>query len=99
MTQTLSVVDILVAGKPAEHRLPEQANQRMTAILTSAGIGERLARHYRQAKDVVEFAIGQQSRIGGDARAMELKLHPAVEIQPERAINRFTRWVRHDGPA
>ena len=29
---------------------------------------------------------------------MELELQPAVEIEPERAIDQITRRVRHDGP-
>jgi hypothetical protein len=28
---------------------------------------------------------------------MELKLQAAVEIEPERTIDRFTRWVLHSG--
>jgi hypothetical protein len=28
---------------------------------------------------------------------MELELQPSVEIEPERALDRFTRRVRHDG--
>ena len=39
-----------------------------------------------------EFAIGKQSGIGGDPRAMELEFHAAVETKPERTIDRFTRW-------
>lgn len=30
---------------------------------------------------------------------MELQLHAAVEIEPERTIDRFTRWVLQDGLA
>jgi hypothetical protein len=33
------------------------------------------------------------------ARATELELQPAVEIEPQRALDRFTRRVRHDGSA
>ena len=29
---------------------------------------------------------------------MELKLQPAVEIEPQRALDRFTRRVRHNRP-
>jgi hypothetical protein len=27
---------------------------------------------------------------------MELKLQPTIEIKLESAVNRVTRWVRHD---
>jgi len=97
LDQALSIVDILIAGKPPERRLPRQTDQFMAAIPAGAAIGERLARHRAETESVVEFAIGQQPGIGGDPAAIELKLHTAVEIEPERPINRFTRWVRHDG--
>ena len=97
MPQALGVVDILVSGKPPEHRLPQQPDQRMAAIPAGACIGEHVARHRAETEGVVEFAIGQQSGIGGDPGAMELELQPAVEIEPERALDRFTRRVRHDG--
>jgi len=74
MTEALSVVDILVTGKPPEYRLPQQTDQFMAAVLAGAGIGERLPGNHRQAEGVVEFPVRQQSGVGGDPRAMELKL-------------------------
>ena len=62
-------------------------DQRMAAIPAGACVGEHVARHRAETESVVEFAIGQQSGIGGDPRAMELKLQAAVEIEPERAID------------
>jgi hypothetical protein len=58
----------------------------MAAILTGARISEHVPRRGAEAESVVEFAIGQQSGIGRDPRAMELKLHAAVEIEPKRTI-------------
>ena len=49
-------------------------------------IGEGLARHRAQPKCVVEFAIGQQSGIGGHRRAAKLQHDPAVEIELESLI-------------
>ena len=48
-----------------------------------------------QPERVVQFAIGQQSGVGGDAVAVEFQLQAAVEIDPQRAVIRFTRWVFH----
>ena len=45
VAQALSVVHILITSKTAEHRLPQQTDQRMAAVLPGARIGERLARH------------------------------------------------------
>ena len=97
MPQAQGVVDIFVSGKPSEHRLPQQPDQRVTAIPAGACIGEQVTRHRAETESVVELAVGQQSGIGGDPGAMELELQPAVEIEPQRALDRFTRRVRHDG--
>ena len=70
----------------------------MAAVPAGACVGEHVARHRAETENIVEFAVGQQSGIGGDPGAMELELQPAVEIEPERAIDQFTRRVRHDGP-
>jgi hypothetical protein len=58
----------------------------MAAVLASACIGEHVPGHSAETESVIEFAIGQQSGIGRDPGAMELKLHAAVEIEPERTI-------------
>src|SRR5271156_3197071 len=68
MTEALSVVHVLVSGKPTEDGLPQHADKGMPAILASAVVGQDLARHRRQPERVVEFAIRQQSGIGGHAR-------------------------------
>jgi hypothetical protein len=69
----------------------------MAAVPAGACVGEHV-RHRAETESVVEFAVGQQSGIGSDPGAMELDLQPAVEIEPERAVDRFTRRVRHDCP-
>ena len=95
MAQPLGVVDVLVSGKPPEHGLPQHPHQRVPAVLAGAGVGEPLARHRAEAERVVEFAIGEQTGIGGDDRTAKLERQPAVEIEPERLAVRFTRRVRH----
>jgi hypothetical protein len=97
MAQAFGVVDIFVSGQPSEHRLPQQSDKSMATVLPGACVGQHLTCHCPETEDIVEFAIGEQSGIGGDPRAMKLKLQATVEIEPQRAINRFTRWVRHDG--
>jgi hypothetical protein len=97
MPQALGIVDIFVSRQPSEHRLPQQPDQSVTAIPAGACVGEHVPGHRAETEGVVEFTVGQQSGIGGDPGAMELELQPAVEIEPERAIDRFTRRVRHDG--
>ena len=87
MAQTFGVVHVLVSGKPAEHRLPQQADQRMSPILAGACVGKHVPRHRAEAKSVVEFAIGQQPSIRSDPRTMELQLQAAIEIEPQRAVD------------
>jgi hypothetical protein len=40
VTKTLGIVHILIAGETAEHRLPQQTDQRMAPVLANAGISE-----------------------------------------------------------
>ena len=60
-----------------------------------AAVNQVLARNSHQAERVIEFAIGQQPGIGGDARTVELQLEAVVEIEPESIGSGFTRWLRH----
>jgi hypothetical protein len=68
----------------------------MPAVLAGADVGEPLAGQIREAERVVEFAVGKQPGIGGDNRTAKLERQSAVEIEPENALARFTRRVRHD---
>ena len=86
MAQAVGVVHVFVARKPTEHGLSQQTHERMAAVLAGACVGEDVSRDCAEAEGVVEFAVGEQSRIGGDPRAVELKLQAAVEIEPENVI-------------
>jgi len=86
VAQALGIVHVLVAGETAKHRLPQQPDQCMATVLAGARIGEGLARYSAQSECVVEFAIGQQSGIGGDHRAAKLQHQPAVEIKLEGPV-------------
>ena len=59
MPQAQGVVDIFVSGKPSEHRLPQQPDQRVTAIPAGACIAEQITRHRAQPESVVELAVGE----------------------------------------
>ena len=96
VAQSLGVVDILVSGKPPEHRLPQHTDESVPAVLARAGVGEPLASRLRKAESIVKLAIGKQPSIGGDDRTAKLEHQPAVEIEPERLAIRFTRRVRHN---
>jgi len=97
MAQALGVVNIFIPSEPTEHGLPQHSDESMPAIPARACVGEHLARHIAETERVIEFAIGQQSCIRSDHRSAKLEHQSAVEIEPESAIIRFTRQVRHDG--
>jgi hypothetical protein len=59
------------------------------AILTRAGVGQKLVGHVRQAERVVELSVGEQASVRGDHRAPKLQLQSAIEIEP-----RLRREVR-----
>ena len=86
MAQAFGIVHVFISGKPPEHGLPQQPNQCMAAVLAGACVGELLTRHRAEAEGIVEFAIGQQARIGGDDGAAKLERQSAVEIESENAI-------------
>jgi len=66
VTQTFYVVHVLISGEMTEHRLTQQTDQRVAAVLARARVGECLARRLAQPECVVEFAVRQQSRFGRD---------------------------------
>jgi hypothetical protein len=47
------VVHVLISSETTEHRLPQQTNQSMAAILAGAHVGECLACHRAQPERVV----------------------------------------------
>ena len=96
--QPLGVVHVLVAGQPPEYRLPQQPDQEVLSVLAGACIRQSLATGCGQSEHVVQFAIRQQSGIGGDYRTAEPEHQAAVEIEPQRLAVRFTRRVPHDRP-
>jgi len=56
--QPIGIVHVLVASQPPEHRLPQQADQEMLAVLASACIRQSLAAGCGQSEHVVQLAIG-----------------------------------------
>ena len=49
-----------------------------------------------QPERVVEFAVGEQAGVGGDAATVEFELQPTVEIDPQSTVIRFARRVFHE---
>jgi hypothetical protein len=81
MTQAFGVVHVLVSRETPQHGLSQHSDERMPAVLAGACIGEHLARRRGKAERVVEFPVGEQSRVGGDHRSTKLEHQPAVEVE------------------
>jgi hypothetical protein len=96
MPKPSRVVHILVSGQPPEHSLSQHPDQRVMAVLAGARVGQPLTRHRAQPERVVKFTVGEQTGVRRDDRTAKLKHQPAVEIQSQRLVIRFTRRVRHD---
>ena len=94
----LDGLHVLVAGEPAEHRLTKLGDQAVAPVPPGARIGEHLARHRREAERIVEFPERDQPGIGGDGRAVEFELQPALERDPQLSPFRFTRRLVHPPP-
>ena len=62
------------SNRRIQDRLSKQSGQCMPAILASACVGQRITRHRRQAKHVVEFAIGEQPSIRGHHRTANWRI-------------------------
>jgi hypothetical protein len=94
VAQPVGIVHVLVTGEPAENRLPQHADQGMTAILPSTSVGKSFAGKIAQAEYIIEFAIGEQTCIGGDDGSRKLNHNATVEIEVQNLVLRFTRRVR-----
>src|SRR5262249_9130196 len=100
VAQALGVVHILVSGKAAKDRLPEQAGQCVPTILATACVCQNITRHLVQPEYLVEFRRISTWR---DVRLMsgtvEPKLHDA-SIAGARTQKRTTvaRAAPEEGP-
>jgi hypothetical protein len=84
-SQPVGAVDVFISGKPTEHRLTQHAAQIMPPVPARAAINQMLSRDVHEAERAIEFAIGQQSGIRGDARTMELQLEAQASL-PRRPV-------------
>jgi hypothetical protein len=71
----------------------------MPSVLAAPTLRQRRARRIGQPERVVQFPVGQQAGVGGDAAAVKFQLQPPVEINPQSTAIRFTRWVFHARPS
>ena len=63
----------------------------MASVLAGARVRQSIGARVGQAQPVIQFAVSQQPGIGGDRGAAKLQQQTTVEIEPQRAVVRFTR--------
>jgi hypothetical protein len=73
--------------------LAQQARQQVARVLATPQVRQRRAAQISQAKNLVQLAIGQETSIGGDLAAVELKLEATVKIDPQMRLSGVTRRV------
>ncbi len=91
--KALGVVGVRVSRETTVDRLAQETREPVGGILAAAGIGEHPTGLSREPEDLVELSVGQEPCVARNARAMELELQPAVELEPERPLSRFTHWI------
>ena len=70
----------------------------VATVAAGAAVNQMSVSNGHQAECVIKLAIGQQARVGGDARTVELELEAVVEIESQSIGLRFTRWLHHRRP-
>src|SRR6516162_2019333 len=91
--EAFGVVDILIAGQAAVDRLAQQSCQAVLGVLSGARVVQAGRSVSGQCEGVIEFAVGEESGVTGDGRAVEFQLELAVEIESEGTIFALTHWV------
>jgi hypothetical protein len=84
-----------IVREAAECQLAKQPCQQVTNVLAPAALRRLGTRQVGWHEHIIKFAMGRQSGARGDPAALEFQLQALVEINPKRAIIRFTRWVLH----
>jgi hypothetical protein len=58
----------------------------MTDVFAVTTVRQCCTGQIGQSDSVIEFAVGEQSSVGRDAAAVELKLQAPVEIDPQSVV-------------
>ena len=72
------VVHVLVSGEASIDGLAEQTDDAVPDVLAGAVVANGAVGRCGQAESVVEFTVGEQTRVGREPRAMEIQLQAAA---------------------
>jgi len=62
-------------------------------VLSGASVVQATRRCVGQSEGIIEFALGEESSVTGDGRAVELQLDLAVDIDARGVVLAVTHWV------
>ena len=71
----------------------QRARQQVARVLATPQVRQRRPAKIGQAKNIVQFPVGQEPSVRGNLAAVELQLQAAVEIDPQMRLSGFTRRV------
>jgi hypothetical protein len=92
-SQTLGVIGVLIARKPAVNRLPEQSGKVVLRVLARSDVTQLCMDHRDQAECLIKLPVGKQTSITGDLSSMKFELQFAIKIEPQSVLPCFTHWV------
>ena len=92
-SQSLGVVDILVACQSAVYGLTQQRHKLVLLVAAQAAVFEGGWGHFSQPERLIEFAIRQQSGIGCDLATEELEFQAAVKTDSQIVVFGVTHRV------
>jgi hypothetical protein len=104
--ESVGVVEVLVPGQSAGHRLPRKGGQAVASILSGAWVLEFTGGLSREVEGVVKFAVGQESGVAGDLGPEEAEPETAVEsgserlglaVTPQKALSRRQETSENSG--
>jgi hypothetical protein len=73
--------------------MAEEGEQAVLRVLPGAGVEQAGRRCAGQPEGIVAFAVGEESGVTGDGRAVKLQFDCAVEIDADGVVVAVTHWV------
>ena len=93
--EPVGIVHVVVPAKAPENGLAELRDKTVATVLPTTGVGEYVPGNLAQSDRIIQFPVRQQPGVGSDLGTVELKLEPAVKVQPQNPLFRSTHRVSH----
>jgi len=82
MSQTLSIIHVLITAKTTKHRLTKLPRHAVPSVLADTAVLENIPGAIGQAKGIIKLPISEQPAVRGDLGTVKFKLQAAVKIDP-----------------